>query len=112
LLLAPLKSAPAAGLMLFLVGLSFTVWTSNANSALQLEAPGHLRGRVVGLYYYAFNGAGPLGGILSGWLAASGGTELAFVVGGIVTLGAVGLAVLPSEYGAALRLAHLLNLKL
>ena len=72
LLLAPLHSAPAAGLMLFVVGLAFTMWTANANSTLQLDAPGHLRGRVIGLYYYAFNGAGPAGGILSGWLAAAG----------------------------------------
>ncbi len=112
LLLAPLHTAPATGLMLFLVGLSFTMWTANANSTLQLEAPGHLRGRVVGLYYYAFNGAGPVGGILSGWLAATGGTGLAFAVGGVLTLGAIGIVVLRSTERPAVRLAHLLNLKL
>jgi MFS family permease len=112
LLLAPLHTAPATGCMLFLVGLSFTMWTANANSTLQLEAPGHLRGRVIGLYYYAFNGAGPVGGILSGWLAATGGTGLAFAVGGVVTLGAIGIVVLRSTERPAVRLAHLLNLKL
>ncbi len=112
LLLAPLHTAPATGLMLFFVGLSFTMWTANANSTLQLEAPGHLRGRVIGLYYYAFNGAGPVGGLLSGWLAATGGTELAFAVGGAVTLGAIGFVVLRSTERPGLRLAHLLSLKL
>ena len=113
LVLAPLRSAPAAGLVLFFVGLSFTLWTSNANSTLQLEAPGHLRGRVVGLYYYAFNGAGPAGGILSGWLAASGGTELAFATGGLVTFVAVAAALLHTAGSRpALRLAQVLNLKL
>jgi MFS family permease len=112
LLLAPLHTAPATGLMLFFVGLSFTMWTANANSTLQLEAPGHLRGRVIGLYYYAFNGAGPVGGILSGWLAATGGTGLAFAVGGVVTLGAIGIVVLRSTERPAVRLAHLLSLKL
>ena len=73
LLLAPLHTAPATGLMLFLVGLSFTMWTANANSTLQLEAPGHLRGRVIGLYYYAFNGAGPVGGSSpAGWPRPAG----------------------------------------
>jgi MFS family permease len=111
-LLAPLHSVATTGAMLFVVGLSFTMWTSNANSTLQLEAPGHLRGRVVGLYYYAFNGAGPAGGLLSGWLAAVGGTGLAFAVGGAVTVAAVlvALPALVSRPGA--RLAQLLSFKL
>jgi MFS family permease len=49
LLLAPVSSPAVVGALLFAVGVFFTVWTSNANSALQLEAPDRLRGRVVGL---------------------------------------------------------------
>jgi MFS family permease len=111
-LLAPLHSVLTTGAALFVVGLSFTMWTANANSTLQLEAPGHLRGRVVGLYYYAFNGAGPLGGLLAGWLAAVGGTGLAFAVGGVVTVVAVlvALPALMSRPGP--RLAQLLSFKL
>jgi MFS family permease len=82
LLLAPVTSVPVAGALLFLTGASFTLWTSNSNSILQLAAPGHLRGRIVGLYYYAFNGAAPLGGLLVGWLSSVGGTEAAFALGG------------------------------
>jgi MFS family permease len=86
LLLAPERSVWAAGVLLIVLGAAFTTWTSNANSGVQLEAPDHLRGRVVGLYFYAFNGAAPLGGLLVGWLSARGGTELALVVGGIAAL--------------------------
>jgi MFS family permease len=93
LVLAPLGSLAAASLLLFLAGVSFTLWTSNANSLLQLNAPDHLRGRVIGLYFFAFNGAGPAGGLLSGWLAASGGTEAAFAVGGVSSLAMTALAV-------------------
>jgi MFS family permease len=82
LLLSPERSTIAVGSLLFLTGVGFTLWTSNSNSSLQLEAPDHLRGRVVGLYYYAFNGTGPVGGMLAGWLSARGGTELAFLVAG------------------------------
>jgi predicted MFS family arabinose efflux permease len=92
LLLAPERSILLAAGLLFLTGLGFTLWSANSNSSLQLEAPDHMRGRVVGLYYYAFNGTGPLGGILAGWLSAKGGTELAFFVAGIVGLAAVILA--------------------
>jgi len=82
LALAPQHSIVPTCLFLFATGLSFTLWTSNASSALQLAAPDHLRGRVAGLYFFAFNGTGPAAGILAGWLAARGGTELAFAVSG------------------------------
>ena len=93
LALAPLHSLAAASAMLFASGLSFTLWTSNANSLLQLHAPDRLRGRVIGLYFFAFNGAAPLGGLLSGWLAERGGTELAFAVSGVAGLAMTALAV-------------------
>ena len=86
LALAPQTTLGAVGPLLFLTGLAFTLWTSNANATLQLAAPDHLRGRVMGLYYVAFNGAGPAGGVLAGWLAATGGTALAFGVAGTAAL--------------------------
>jgi MFS family permease len=86
--LAPLHSTIGACALLFLIGASFTTWTSNSNSGLQLSAPDHLRGRAVGLYYYAFNGTAPLGGLLAGWLCAVGGTQLAFAVAGTATVAA------------------------
>ena len=86
LVLAPVSTLGAASLLLFVTGISFTLWTSNANSMLQLHAPDRLRGRVIGLYFFAFNGAGPLGGLMAGWLAATGGTEAAFAVSGAVSL--------------------------
>ncbi len=85
-LLGPERSVPLTGALLLFAGLGFTVWSANSNSTLQLQAPDHLRGRVVGLYFYAFNGTGPVGGILAGWLSAKGGTELAFFVAGAVGL--------------------------
>ncbi len=86
LFLAPQHSVVAAATILFSIGFCFTVWTSSSNSALQLEAPDHMRGRVVGLYYYAFNGAAPLGGLMAGWLASKGGTTLSFAVAGTIGL--------------------------
>ncbi len=83
LALAPVSSVWPAAVLLFVTGTCFTLWTSNANSILQLGAPDHLRGRVVGLYLWAFAGLAPVGGLLAGWLTAVGGTELAFVVAGV-----------------------------
>ncbi len=92
LLLAPQRSVLAAALLLFAAGICFTLWTSNANSTLQLASPDRLRGRVMSLYYFAFMGSGSLAGIIAGWLAAEGGTALAFGVAGAVAMTATVLA--------------------
>ncbi len=84
LLLAPLSSVWLACILLFVGGVAFTTWSSNANSIVQLAAPDHLRGRVIGLYFFGFAGTGSIGGLLSGWLVHLGGTRLAFLVAGAV----------------------------
>lgn len=86
LALAPQTTLVGAAPLLFAAGLAFTLWTSNANATVQLATPDRLRGRVMGLYFFAFNGAGPAGGMLAGWLAAAGGTALAFTVAGSAAL--------------------------
>ena len=86
LLIAPLRSTTLIAALLFLGGICFTTWSSNANSLIQLSAPDHLRGRLIGLYFFAFAGTGTAGGILMGWLTALGGTELGFTVAGIAGL--------------------------
>ena len=91
---------------LFAAGLCFTVWSSNANSTLQLRVPDAIRGRVLGLYFYAFLGLQPVGGLVAGWLADAGGTALAFAVGGTVTLAATAVALVALGGAPRLRVAH------
>jgi MFS family permease len=86
LLIAPVHDVALAGALLFVCGLFFTSYTANSNSAIQLASPDHIRGRVLGLYYYAWNGLAPLGALIVGWLSDTGGTELAFGVGGAAAL--------------------------
>lgn len=86
LLIAPARSTLLAGALLFVCGVFFTSYTANSNAAIQLASPDHIRGRVLGLYYYAWNGLAPLGAVLVGWLCDRGGTELAFFVGGSAAL--------------------------
>jgi MFS family permease len=94
LLLAPLQSALLAGVLLFLAGAGFTAWSANSNASMQLSAPDRLRGRVIGLYFYAFNGTGAIAGLMTGWLCDVGGTELAFAVSGLIGLVACAVAAL------------------
>ena len=92
LLLAPVQNPYLAGLVLFGIGVSFTLFTANANSLVQLTAPDHLRGRLIGLYLFAFLGLAPIGGLFAGWLADVGGTSLAFAVAGLTALATIGIA--------------------
>jgi MFS family permease len=82
LALAPQHAVAPAAALLFVTGVSFTLWSSNSQAILQLAAPDHLRGRVLSLYLFAFGGLAPAGGLLAGWLSQVGGTELAFAVAG------------------------------
>ena len=96
LAIAPLRNVALVGVLLFVCGVFFTTYTANSNATIQLESPDHVRGRVLGLYYYAWNGLAPLGSLLVGWLCAVGGTRLAFAVAGacalaMTALGAVAL---------------------
>ena len=92
LALAPVHGAILAGVLLFFVGAGFAAWSANSNTSMQLAAPDRLRGRIIGIYFYAFNGTGPIGGVLTGWLIAKGGTELAFLIGGVLGLAATAVA--------------------
>jgi MFS family permease len=106
LVLAPAQTLAVAAACLFVAGLCFTVWNANANASLQLRVPDAIRGRVLGLYFYAFLGFQPIGGLVSGWLADAGGTTLAFAVGGTVTLVATGVALVRLGEVPRLRVAH------
>jgi len=88
LLIAPLHGVIAVSALLFVCGACFTTYTSNSNAFVQLETPDHIRGRVLGIYFYAWNGPLPLASPLIGWLCAVGGTQLAFVFGGTCALAA------------------------
>jgi MFS family permease len=92
LLLAPVHNWVLAAALLLVVGFCFSTWTANSQSILQLTAPDRLRGRVLSLYLFVFAGFSPIGGLLAGWLADVGGTELAFAVAGLSGLVASGLA--------------------
>jgi MFS family permease len=92
LALAPVQDPLLAGVLLCAIGISFTLFTANANALVQLGAPDHLRGRLIGLYLFAFLGLAPVGGLFAGWLASIGGTTLAFTVAGLTSLATIGIA--------------------
>ena len=104
LALAPVENAVVAGVLLFAVGVSFTLFTANANALVQLGAPDQLRGRLIAIYLFAFVGLAPLGGLFAGWLADLGGTPLAFSIAGATSL--VTIAVASARRSQALALSE------
>jgi MFS family permease len=82
LALAPVHVTWLAAALLVVVGAGWATWSGQALAHVQLEAPDALRGRVISLYTYTIIASAPLGGLLGGWLAGLGGTELAFAVSG------------------------------
>jgi MFS family permease len=92
LLLAPVQNPLLAAIVLCAIGISFTLFTANAMALVQLGAPDHMRGRLIGLYLFAFLGLAPVGGLFTGLLVDIGGTSLAFTVAGVTSLAAIGLA--------------------
>jgi MFS family permease len=99
LVIAPLQNVALVSALLFICGVCFTTYTAAAGSAVQLETPDRIRGRVLGIYYYAWTAPLPLASPLIGWLCSVGGTELAFVFGGLCALGATAAGAVAMGYG-------------
>jgi predicted MFS family arabinose efflux permease len=89
LALAPVRITALAAALLFVAGAGWATWSSQAMAQVQLAAPDRLRGRVISLYTYTIIASAPLGGLLGGWMADIGGTELAFAVSGSAGVAAV-----------------------
>jgi MFS family permease len=91
LVLAPIGWVVGCATVLVVTGFSWTLYGSMSNATVQLAAPDGMRGRAMGVYSYVMNGV-PVGAALAGWLCAAGGTQLALLVAGGVSLAAVGVA--------------------
>ncbi len=81
-------------LALFVVsGWSMALSGILANTLLQIGAPDHLRGRVMGVYSFLVLGLAPLGAFQAGWVAEHLGVRWSFGLGGAAcALAAAGVA--------------------
>jgi MFS family permease len=70
--------------MLALTGASGTMLMTSANTTLQLEAPDHLRGRVVSVYLLLMAGSTPIGAFLTGFLSQLTSVQWAILIEAIL----------------------------
>jgi MFS family permease len=82
---------PLSMLTLAVVGSGMMVLMAAANTMLQTIVDEDKRGRVMSFYAMSFFGMLPFGSLMAGSLGASIGAPMTVLVGGVVTLGAVGL---------------------
>jgi MFS family permease len=71
---------------LALAGGASISFMSTGNSTLQLGAAPTMRGRVMSLWFVAFQGSTPIGGPIVGWVMAAAGARAGLGLGGITCL--------------------------
>ncbi len=90
--LAP--SLPIELVALALVGGASISFMATGNSTLQLNAEPSMRGRVMSLWFVAFQGSTPIGGPIVGWVMAAIGARAGLGLGGVTCLLAAALGLL------------------
>ncbi len=92
--LAP--SLPLELVALMFVGAASISFMSTGNSTLQLNAAPEMRGRVMSLWFVAFQGSTPIGGPIVGWVMAILGARAGLGLGALacVAVAATGAAAL------------------
>ncbi|MDQ6778810.1 MAG: MFS transporter, partial [Actinomycetota bacterium] len=71
---------------LALAGAASISFMSTANSTLQLSAAPAMRGRVMALWFVAFQGSTPIGGPIVGWVMAVAGARAGLGLGAVTCL--------------------------
>jgi MFS family permease len=94
--LAP--NLPLELVALFFCGIGSITFNSYAKTTLQLAAEPAMRGRVMSLWFLAWQGSTPIGGPLVGWIAQEAGARWSLLAGGLPTI-ACGLLALPVLLG-------------
>jgi len=108
LLAGAASSLPVELVALALVGGASISFMSTGNSTLQLTAAPSMRGRVMSLWFVAFQGSTPIGGPIIGWVMANAGARAGMGVGGVscLVVALLGLLALRRPSPGALQPLH------
>jgi MFS family permease len=102
--LAP--SLPVELVALALVGGASISFMATGNSTLQLQADPSMRGRVMSLWFVAFQGSTPIGGPIVGWTMAMLGARAGLGLGAVAALAVAVIGVLALQPRRERRLLH------
>jgi MFS family permease len=105
------RSFPLSLAAMLAMGFGMIAMAATANSTIQLTVPDRLRGRVMSVYTTVFAGSTPVGGLLLGAIASRFGVPIAYIAGGVITVGiglwaAVWLRSMPASVIRPRRVPH------
>lgn len=80
------RSFITSALMLLLVGMSFVMQNTLANTMLQIAAPDHMRGRVMSVYTMTTQGMMRMGGLQAGFVADFVSPQFSVGAGALISL--------------------------
>lgn len=104
LLLGLARGYPLAVGLLMVAGLCMALNAIMTNTILQIDAPDHLRGQVIGLYAFIVIGMAPFGAAQASWVGEHFGPAVAVGLGGAVCLvTALGVSLRLGLFGLARR---------
>lgn len=89
------------GLLLVFCGFGMAALSTMSNTALQMQSPDHMRGRVMAAYNLVFVGSTPVGALYAGQISNVLGANMGFLVSGVigvVFLGAMLIFVTPRTF--------------
>jgi MFS family permease len=111
LLASAAPNLPVELVALALAGGASIAFMAGGNTTLQLASAPSMRGRVMSLWFVAFQGSTPIGGPLVGWVMAQAGARAGLGVGGVACLlvAALGVLALRRISGRPLRAALALD---
>ncbi len=81
---------PLTVVLMFAMGIAGVLFMTTANTRLQLAVPGHMRGRIMGIYALLFVGTTPIGAYVMGQLAESVGVSaMVLIMAALCAIGVV-----------------------
>lgn len=93
-LAAVMPTYATLALLLLPTGFFAILFSTSANTTVQLGSDPAMRGRVMGVYMLVFAGGTPIGAPLVGWIAQTLGPRASILVGGVSSLVAAAVAAL------------------
>jgi MFS family permease len=101
LLTALAPNLPIGLLLLVVVGALSVLFISLGNTTLQLTSEPQMRGRVMSLWFIAFQGTTPIGGPIIGAIADHSNPRIGLLVGGVSAVIAAGIGMAVAGYKIA-----------
>jgi MFS family permease len=89
---AVMPNYPSLALSLLPTGLAAIMFSTAANTTVQLGTDPAMRGRVMGVYMLVFAGGTPIGAPFIGWVAQTWGPRASLLIGGVAAVAAAGVA--------------------